>query len=151
MVSRRAAGPDDDGFLRELDAAVRFGLFSGPGWDERTRAEMLDLQFTARRAHRPADAREEIILLDGQRAGALVARREGDEVHVLDLAVAPGLRGRGVGSAALAGVLGVHAARIEVEAANAPARRFYGRLGFAVENDDGVTVTMRRAARPATD
>ena len=88
--------------------------------------------------------------MDGRPAGAVVAQVEGDAVHVLDLAVLPALRGRGIGSAVLDDVVGDRAARVEVESLNAPARRFYERLGFALAGDDGVTVTMRRAARRAT-
>jgi ribosomal protein S18 acetylase RimI-like enzyme len=124
---------------------VRAPRFSGPAWDEAARAEMLGLQFAARRAAR-TDAREEVVLLDGRRVGAITARLDGDGVHVLDLAIVPELRGRGIGSAALAEVVGDRAARVEVESANAGARRFYERLGFEPAGDDGVTLALRRAA-----
>jgi ribosomal protein S18 acetylase RimI-like enzyme len=152
-VARRPAGPEDDRFLRELDAAVRGRLFTGTGWDERARAQMLDLQFAARRADRAASfpaAREEVILLDGQPVGALVVDTSSGVFHLLDLALVPGSRGQGIGSAVVTDLVGEGAARVEVEATNAGARRFFERLGFEVDGGDGVTLTLRRASGPAT-
>jgi GNAT superfamily N-acetyltransferase len=61
----------------------------------------------------------------------------GRDAFVDDLYVAPGERGRGLGSAALAlaeatcGELGVRALHLEVERHKAPARALYRRRGFA--------------------
>lgn len=69
-------------------------------------------------------------------AGYVVARRAADEGEILNLAVAPGQRGRGVGKELverallmLAG-LGVDSVYLEVRESNAVARRLYERLGF---------------------
>ena len=61
-----------------------------------------------------------------------------DEVHINNLAVRGDFRGRGVGTALLEHVIQAGAARgadratLEVRRSNAPARRLYERLGFAV-------------------
>jgi ribosomal-protein-alanine N-acetyltransferase len=61
-----------------------------------------------------------------------------DEVHINNLAVAPGLRRQGIGSALLERVLregaAMHATRatLEVRASNVPARRLYEHFGFTV-------------------
>lgn len=59
-----------------------------------------------------------------------------DEIHINNLAIRPGLRGRGLGTAlvrevlAQAQVLGARRATLEVRASNAAALRLYRRLGF---------------------
>ncbi len=61
-----------------------------------------------------------------------------DELHINNLAVLPGHRGRGVGSSLLtrvlaeASTLGVARALLEVRRSNDAARRLYERFGFTV-------------------
>jgi [ribosomal protein S18]-alanine N-acetyltransferase len=61
-----------------------------------------------------------------------------DEIHINNLAVRPGLRSRGIGTALLhhvlaeATTLGARRATLEVRASNQGARRLYERLGFYV-------------------
>jgi ribosomal protein S18 acetylase RimI-like enzyme len=146
---RRPARPDDEAFLRALDAQTRGALFAG--WEPDAVAQMLALQYDARRAARRG-AREEIVVLEGMPVGALVSTDGGDGLHILDLVLVPEARGRGIGSALLADLLSAEAgARVEVEATNHAARRFYERAGFDRDGDgDGVTITLRRAARRAS-
>ncbi len=62
-----------------------------------------------------------------------------DEIHINNVAVRPAYRGHGVGGRLMAHVLaearrlGASRATLEVRASNVGARRFYERLGFAVE------------------
>ena len=69
-------------------------------------------------------------------AGYVVARCAADEGEILNLAVAPAFRRRGVGCALgqaileLLGSRGVAHAYLEVRASNAAARALYERLGF---------------------
>lgn len=59
-----------------------------------------------------------------------------DEIHINNVAVRPGLRARGLGTALLTHVLeaartlGAGRATLEVRASNVDAQRLYGRLGF---------------------
>jgi ribosomal-protein-alanine N-acetyltransferase len=68
--------------------------------------------------------------------GFLLARRGVGELHLLLVAVAPGARRRGGGSALLAGAIedarraGLAAVHLEVRAGNEPALAFYRRHGF---------------------
>jgi ribosomal protein S18 acetylase RimI-like enzyme len=148
-LGRRPACPDDEAFLRALDAQTRGALFAG--WEPDAVAQMLALQYDARRAARRG-AREEIVVLEGTAVGALVSTDGGDGLHILDLALVPEARGRGIGSALLADLLSAQpSARVEVEATNQAARRFYERAGFDRDGDgDGVTITLRRASRRAS-
>jgi len=71
-------------------------------------------------------------------AGYAVLWRVSDEVHLLDLAVAPGLRGQGIGRLLAARVLeeartcDARLVTLEVADDNGPARELYASLGFVV-------------------
>jgi len=73
---------------------------------------------------------------EGRVVGYLMAWRAGDELHVLNLAVAAAERRRGTGSRLLAaalaaaGAAGLGAATLEVRVGNAGARMFYARHDF---------------------
>ena len=77
-----------------------------------------------------------VVELRGEVAGYLGAQVLGDEIHLTNMAVAPGLRRRGVGTALLLECLhrGIdRRARwmtLEVRENNEEARGFYGRFGF---------------------
>ncbi len=71
--------------------------------------------------------------LDGQVVGFLVTRRIApDEIEVLNLAVAPPMRRKGVARALVRGVLETleGAAFLEVRESNTGAREFYESIGF---------------------
>jgi ribosomal-protein-alanine N-acetyltransferase len=59
-----------------------------------------------------------------------------DEIHINNMAILPGLRGQGIGTALIRAVLdrgdalGATRATLEVRASNATARRLYERIGF---------------------
>jgi ribosomal protein S18 acetylase RimI-like enzyme len=74
-----------------------------------------------------------------------------EETPELSLAVLPEYRGRGIGTALLARLLGVARKRygavsLSVAEAN-PARRLYKRLGFKVVDRSGTSLTMERRWR----
>ncbi len=66
--------------------------------------------------------------------GFILALREGEEVHIHDLAVVPEHRRKGVGSALLeellAAAAGAQRVRLEVRASNFAAQAFYKKHGF---------------------
>lgn len=76
----------------------------------------------------------------GEILGYVVFWHVADELHVLNVAVAPGARRRGVGRALVGDVIAYarsHAAAriiLEVRASNRPAIALYGGLGFAEFN-----------------
>lgn len=61
-----------------------------------------------------------------------------DEIHINNVAIRPGFRGQGIGTALMhhilaeAATLGARRATLEVRASNEAARRLYERLGFYV-------------------
>src|SRR4051794_11547684 len=132
----RAARPDDDAVLRELDAAT-WSTLSSPAPPPADGRPFFDAE------HRPEDVL--VAVLDGAVAGYIQLRaptRLAASRHVVainGLAVDPARRGRGVGRA-LIEAAGQEAARrgarrltLRVLAPNAPARALYASCGFVVE------------------
>lgn len=94
------------------------------------------------------------MLVDGEPAGRLYVDRPPGELRVMDVALLPEFRGRGVGTELLRRVLAEGAATarpvtIHVERLN-PARRLYARLGFVAEDAGGPVYLLMRWTPPAT-
>ena len=115
----------------------------------------MEQQFEAQDAHWRAHYRDtswDVILAGDEPAGRLyVARWEG-EIRIVDIALLPPFRGRGLGTALLRGLMDEADAAgkpltIHVEAGN-PARSLYERLGFRAAPErsppGGVYVLMER-------
>jgi ribosomal protein S18 acetylase RimI-like enzyme len=80
-------------------------------------------------------ARFDIIELDGEAIGRIVVDRPGGMIHIVDQAVTPGLRNRGIGSAIMRALMDEAATcelpvRLKVASSNDPSMRLYLRLGF---------------------
>ena len=119
-------------------------------WDEGAKQAFIAHQFSAQdehyRSHYPG-ATLDVIEVDGERAGRLYVYRGEEDIRIMDIAVAPGFRGRGIGTALIeeliaeAGSTG-RSLSIHVEMQN-PARALYERLGFAAMGEQGVYVLMK--------
>ena len=136
---------------READGEFRFDLFCGsrpPGEDlsfldaplrERLMRQQFRGQGASYRAQYP-DARFEIVERDGAPIGRIVTARTPDALLIVDIALIASWRRRGIGASLVNGVLDEARAaglpvRLSVFASNAPALRFYLRLGFKpIEN-----------------
>jgi ribosomal protein S18 acetylase RimI-like enzyme len=87
-------------------------------------------------------ARFDIIELDRTPIGRVVVDRPGTQIHIVDQAVVPGMRNRGIGTAIMRALMEEarrtsRAVRLGVAAANEGALRLYRRLGFApIETKD---------------
>ena len=95
------------------------------------------------------DASYQVVLVDGEPAGRLYVDRRADEIRVVDIALLPEHRGRGIGTELLRTLIAEAEASgrklsIHVEANN-PARGLYERLGFRPAGEHGVYVLMERA------
>ena len=88
--------------------------------------------------------------MDGEPAGRLYVHRGPSDIRIMDIALAPAFRGRGIGTGLLRTLI-VEAEEsgrklsIHVETNN-PARRLYERLGFRPAGEHGVYVLMERVA-----
>jgi ribosomal protein S18 acetylase RimI-like enzyme len=80
-------------------------------------------------------ARFEIIEMAGKPVGRLVVNRPGTMVHIVDHAIVPHLRNRGIGTAIMRALMDEAAraaqpVRLKVASSNDPSLRLYLRLGF---------------------
>lgn len=151
-VALRPAVEGDRDFLFRVYASTREAELAPVPFTPEQRAAFLEQQFDAQSAHygtHYADASFDVVLVDGEPAGRLIVGRWAAEVRIVDIALLPEHRARGVGARLLAPVLAEAEARgavvsIHVEHAN-PARRLYERLGFAAAADEGIYLRMERA------
>jgi RimJ/RimL family protein N-acetyltransferase len=99
---------------------------------------IMQMQFQAQtvsyRAQFP-EARFDIIELDGVPIGRIVVDRPPGMVHIVDQAVVPGMRNRGIGTAIMRALMDEAAraalpVRLKVASSNDPSMQLYLRLGF---------------------
>ena len=149
--SQSLAIPSPLGLLRlrpeePRDQDFRFRLFCDsrlPEWNRvylepAVREAIMRMQFesqTTTYAQRFPRARFDIIELDGEPIGRIVVNRPGPWVHIVDHAIVPALRNRGLGSAIMRALMDEAAAagipvRLKVADANDPSLKLYVRLGF---------------------
>jgi len=150
VATVRPATEADRDFLLSVYASTREEELAQVEWEEGAREEFLEHQFSAQDHHYRTNypgATFDVIEVDGERAGRLYVHRGTGEIRIMDIALAPAFRGRGIGTALLrelmdeAGGSG-RALSIRVEANN-PARRLYERLGFVPAGEHGIYVLMR--------
>jgi ribosomal protein S18 acetylase RimI-like enzyme len=132
---------------RDDDAEFRLALFRDSRLPElallqQLGAEAFDqiirFQFQAQTASYRGSfpqARFDIIELDGKPVGRIVVNRPGAMIHIVDQAVVPALRNRGIGTAIMRALMGEAArdglpVRLKVASSNDPSMRLYVRLGF---------------------
>lgn len=156
-VSLRSERPEDHEFLRALYASTREAEMAILPWPPDQIAAFLDMQFEAQTSHYAAvftAAERSIIELEERPVGRLYLDHREDEIRVIDIALMPTARGRGIGGNLLRGVLAAAAqrgvaVRIHVEVNN-PARSLYDRLGFREIETRGIYTLMEWRPEVAT-
>lgn len=145
----RAAGAADTNFLFRVYAGTRLEELAVTGWSAEQQESFLRMQFAAQdhdyRQRFPA-ARFDIVQAFGSDVGRLYVDESYDEICVIDIALLPDYRRRGLGSALLRALLadGVASGRtvsLHVECNN-PALALYLRLGFVDANEHGIYKLM---------
>jgi ribosomal protein S18 acetylase RimI-like enzyme len=152
-VSFRAAAASDRDFLSTVYASTRAEEMARVDWDDRQKADFLEMQFNAQHRYYQENYTDTdflIILLDNRPIGRLYIARWPEEIRIVDLALLPEYRNKGIGTRLLSNVLDEAAAagkpvRIHVEGFN-PALSLYRRLGFEQIGDHGVYLLMERPA-----
>jgi ribosomal protein S18 acetylase RimI-like enzyme len=147
----RAAIDADRDFLLALYASTREDELAVVDWDDATRRAFLEQQFSAQDAHYRSNypgATLDVIQVDGERAGRLYVFRDNGDIRIMDIALAPPFRRRGIGTELLRTLIDEADASsrklsIHVEMNN-PARSLYERLGFLPAGEHGVYVLMER-------
>jgi ribosomal protein S18 acetylase RimI-like enzyme len=148
-VTLRPVEARDEPFLRRVYAGTRADELALIPWSRDEQEEFLRQQFDAQDAYYSThydNARFDVIEVDGEPAGRLYVARWDDEIRIIEIALLPEHRGRGVGTALIRELLEEAAQNgqrvsIHVEKHN-PALRLYERLGFEPVADRGVYLLL---------
>ena len=153
-VTLRPVKSGDRDFLLHLYGTTREEELALVPWTDGEKAAFLGMQFDAQAvAYREAypDGEFLVVLLDGDPAGRLYLGRLPGELRLIEIALLPEHRGRGIGTALIAAIVsraerdGVDVG-LHVEPWN-PAKRLYELLGFETVELRGIYEFMRRPAR----
>lgn len=148
-VTRRPVQDDDLPFLLAVYGSTRADEMAQLPWSDDQKSAFLKSQLEAQHTYYAQvfpSAEREVLLVDGDPAGRFYVDRGLNEIHVIDIALLPPYRNRGIGSRLLGEILaegertGVKVT-IYVEKNN-PAKRLYQRLGFEVIDQDDVYCLM---------
>lgn len=139
-LTRRQATKQDIPFLIALRQQTMNGHVIASG------AEVSDAHHMARLMHRFECA--EVLLHEGMPVGLLKVSRDPHEWVVIQIQLAPGYQGGGIGTGLLAEVIDQAASAgvdltLSVLKAN-PAKSLYERFGFVVERESEFSYEMRR-------
>jgi GNAT superfamily N-acetyltransferase len=146
--------PEDRDFLLRLHASARGDTLAVTGWSAEQQLAFSSMQLDAQTrdyAGRLGRHAHELILLDGRAAGRIWLVSRPEAIDLLDIALLPAFRARGIGTAIVSGVL-AEADRagavvtIHVALGN-PASRLYERLGFVALEGDQVYQRMQWPGR----
>jgi ribosomal protein S18 acetylase RimI-like enzyme len=145
----RPAGPADAEVLYRIYASTREEELSVVPWDAPAKEAFLRMQFAAQDTDyhaRYPDASYDLIMGGEQVLGRLYVQRGETVWQVLDIALLPEHRGKGIGAQLMTEVLADAGAagkpvQIHVERFN-PAQHLYDRLGFRQIADQGVYLLL---------
>jgi len=144
-IALRPEQPADEGFLLDLYASTRQAELNLTNWDAATRSAFVRMQFTAMRqgyAGMFPGGQFSIVLFSGLAVGRIVVHRGDHEIRLVDMALTPEMRNRGIGASL------VQTLQAEARQAGKPLSlhvlkgnrvvRFYERLGFHYAGDFGI-------------
>ncbi len=145
LLTLRPIQTGDEEFLCRVYASTRAEELLPLPWSEEQKAAFLRAQFAAQHRYYQesyTSSRFDLVLVGGRPAGRLYVARWPEELRVIDIALLPEFRRRGIGTALLGRLLDEAKSlalplRIHVERFN-PALAFYERLGFRQIEDRGV-------------
>jgi GNAT superfamily N-acetyltransferase len=155
-VALRDVTAADTEFLVAVYASTRAQELAAVPWDDAAKDAFIRMQFAAQdsywRAQKPG-ARFAVVMVEGEPAGRLYVDRLPAEIRIVDIALLPVYRGRGIGTSLLCDVIAEGRrvqlpVTIHVERFNS-ARALYDRHGFTQISTTGVYDLLE--LRPQTD
>ena len=154
-LTKRSIVAGDEPYLRRLYASTREAELALVDWPPEAKEAFVRMQFDAQDRHYRAvhaSASFDVVLWRGEPAGRLIVARYPGEIRVVDITLAPEVRGRGLGSALLGEVVA------EAQAAGMPVRlsvepwsralALYRRLGFVTLEESGAHLLMEWRPSP---
>jgi len=150
-VTFRLSTADDQEFLFAVYASTRDEELSLSGWDDNQKRAFIEMQFRAQGQQYSLcypQADSSIILLDDHPVGRLLVDRMGADITLVDIALLPEYRNRGIGTTLIKSLLQEAACAQKNVALHvlrwSAAARLYERLGFRMVSEDGVYLEMKR-------
>ena len=151
MVERRPVVDGDEPFLRALYASTRPEVAD---WPDDARDAFLAQQFDAQRVGYSdmfPGSTHEMILFGGEPVGRVWVDRTERDCLIVDIALVPEWRRRGIGTDVVREILAVSdrdgvPTRAHVERTNLPSLAFWSRLGFREAVGDALFVEIVRPA-----
>src|SRR5205814_7139129 len=104
----RPSGAEDRDFLLRVYASTREEELRLVDWSDEQKAVFVQQQFAAQDAYYREHydpATFDVIEVDGEPAGRLYVARREDEIRIMDIALLPEYRGRGIGTALIRALL----------------------------------------------
>jgi ribosomal protein S18 acetylase RimI-like enzyme len=155
-VTLRPETEEDIPFLLAVYAGTRADEMAIVPWTQEQKDQFVLMQFGFQRKYyleHYGGAAFDIVMVDGHPAGRLYVYRGSGEIRIIDIALLPEYRGRGIGGGLLAGILEEARERqllvsIHVERNN-PAMRLYRRLGFQFAGEQGPVYLRMEYRAPA--
>jgi ribosomal protein S18 acetylase RimI-like enzyme len=156
-VTLRPETEDDIPFLLAVYASTRADEMAMAPWTQEQKDQFVQMQFIFQRKHyleNYGGATFDIVMVAGCAAGRLYVFRGPSEIRIIDIALLPQYRGRGIGGELLTGILREARERglivsIHVERQN-PALRLYQRLGFQLAGEQGPVYLLMEYRAPGT-
>ena len=148
-VVLRPIRPEDHDLLCRIYGSTRTEELAPVPWTDEQKDAFIRQQFDAQTAYwdeQYPEAERSIVEVDSVPAGRLYVQRWPKEVRLVDIALLPDFRKRGVGTELIRRLFSEAAGAgkpvtIHVEVFN-PARALYERLGFAPKGEQGMYVLM---------
>ena len=148
-VELRPVTAADQAFLLALYESTRTTELELTGWGPEQRQAFIQMQFNAQaRGHQTSypNAEGKIVRLNGEDIGRILVNHGTEELVLVDIALLPGYRNRGIGSHVVSALLNEAATaakciRLHV-LKSSPASRLYERLGFCRVREDGMYCEM---------
>src|SRR4051812_13493979 len=108
IYTRRSVQDQDEALLLELYSSTRADELALLSWDATQKQAFLQMQFSAQQKHYQSyfpQATHEIIEAEWQPVGRLYVDRRATEIRILDITMLPQVRGRGIGTQILMGLM----------------------------------------------